>query len=216
MVTVSLSRQLEASAETARQVRVILNWGSASDQVRDADSHLQCVCSDPAAEVMYNAKVHEGEGHRVELDVDDTDWGGPETVTLSDPPAGLYRYWVWDFSEGPGVLGEADVVVRVVIDGAEAGEFHALKGVATRAWRPFRGLEVGADGQVTIVHFTPDEIAEGLDLRAADDQLPEPSTFGQAAAAPAAEVAGGRPFIWFAVFAAVACAVLAARVRRRR
>jgi hypothetical protein len=166
VVTVSLSRLLEATGAAVRQVRIILNWGSdTAHHVRDVDSHLACPCQDPPGHVMYSAKVHEGVDHRVELDVDDTDWGGPETITLTDPPPGEYLYWVHDFSAGPGILGTSDIVVRVVIGDREAGEFRIFKGVDQRAWRPFKHLLVGADLRPSVVPFTADEIAEGLDLQ---------------------------------------------------
>ena len=88
LVTVSLSRLLEATESGGREVRIILNWGSRPDQVRDADSHLACPCGAADGHVYYQARVHEAAGHRVELDVDDTDWGGPETITLTRPAAG--------------------------------------------------------------------------------------------------------------------------------
>lgn len=164
LVTVSLSRLLEATGRAAQQVRIILNWGSRKDQVKDADSHLACVCQGDDGHVFYRHKVHEGSGHRVELDVDDIDWGGPETVTLTDPPPGAYLYWVQDYSGPPAVLGTSEVVVRVVIGDQEAGEFRVFKGVTQRAWRPFKAIEVAADGRATVARFTDDEIAEGADL----------------------------------------------------
>ena len=85
LVTVSLSRMLEATEAAARDVRIILNWGSRPDQVKDADSHLACACGAPDRHVFYRNRRHEGPGHVVELDVDDTDWGGPETITLTKP-----------------------------------------------------------------------------------------------------------------------------------
>ncbi len=220
LVTVSLSPMLEATGEVASQVRIILNWGSQPDQVRDVDSHLACPCQEPPGHVSYSSKVHEGEGHRVELDVDDTDWGGPETVTLTDPPAGSYLYWVHDYSAGPGVLGSSDIVVRVVIGDHEAGEFRVLKGVGTRAWRPFKAIAVGADGQATVVRFTPDEIADGLDLQVREDlQPPEtlapatPSEGGLSEQAARLITIGSRTL----VFALVAVAILVvALIRRRR
>lgn len=172
VVTVSLTRPLEAAEAAGRQVRIILNWGSRPDQVKDADSHLACACG--KGHVYYQAKVHEHDGHRVELDVDDTDWGGPETVTLTDPPPGSYLYWVHDYSGPPATLGASDVVVRVVIGDQEAGEFRILRGVTRRAWRPFKAIEVGGDGRPQVVRFTEDELAEGKDLEVpADLQPPE-------------------------------------------
>ena len=89
LVTVSLSRLLEATESGGREVRIILNWGSRPDQVRDADSHVACPCGASAApRLLPEPRVHEAADHKVELDVDDTDWGGPETITLTRPVPG--------------------------------------------------------------------------------------------------------------------------------
>lgn len=176
LVTVSLSRLLEATESGGREVRIILNWGSRPDQVRDADSHVACPCGAAGGHVYYQNRVHEGAEHRVELDVDDTDWGGPETITLTRPLPGTYVYWVHDYSGPPATLGASDVVVRVVIGSREAGEFRVFKGVTRRAWRPFKAIEVSREGIPTLVRFTEDEIAEAADLAVpADLQPSEPS-----------------------------------------
>lgn len=172
LLTVSLSRLLEATGTTGRVVRIILNWGSRRDQIKDVDSHLMCPCGGADAHVHYRQKVHDGAGHRVELDVDDMDWGGPETITLTDPPPGSYVYWVHNYSGPPATLGASEVVVRVVVGDHEAGEFPVFKGVTERAWRPFRAIEVGADGRPVVARFTQDEIAEGADLQVAADDAP--------------------------------------------
>ena len=44
-------------------------------------------------------------GTTSELDVDDTDWGGPETITLTNPAKGSYLYWVHDYSGPPACSG---------------------------------------------------------------------------------------------------------------
>ncbi len=180
LVTVSLSRLLEATESGQRDVRIILNWGSRRDQVRDADSHVACPCRATDRHVYYQHRVHEAAGHKVELDVDDTDWGGPETITLSHPAPGRYLYWVRDYSGPPATLGLSDVVVRVVIGAEEAGEFRVFKGVTRRSWRPFKAIEVDAKGRPTLVRFTEDEIAEAADLAIpaeleAADPSPQPS-----------------------------------------
>ncbi len=127
LVTVSLSRLLEATESGRRDVRIILNWGSRPDQVRDADSHVACPCGAEDRHVFYQHRKHAAGDHKVELDVDDTDWGGPETITLTHPAPGSYLYWVRDYSGPPATLGLSDVVVRVVIGAEEAGEFRVFR-----------------------------------------------------------------------------------------
>jgi len=206
LVTVSLSRMLEATEAAARDVRIILNWGSRSDQVRDADSHLACACSDSGRHVFYRNGQHGGSGHTAELDVDDTDWGGPETITLSNPIQGSYLYWVHDYSGPPALLGASELVVRVLIGSEQAGEFRVYKGLTRRAWRPFKTIEVGGDGRPTLVRFTEDEIAEGRDLAVpAELQPPDPP--------PGSGTLGGRPWM---VLVVIGFAIWLAWRRRRR
>jgi hypothetical protein len=213
LVTVSLSRLLEATESGGREVRIILNWGSRPDQVKDADSHLACACGASTGHVYYQNRTHEAADHKVELDVDDTDWGGPETITLTRPVPGSYLYWVHDYSGPPATLGASDVVVRVVIGAEEAGEFRIFKGVTKRAWRPFKAIEVGADGRPTLVRFTEDEIAEAADLAVpARLQPPDPE--------PASSAATPATPSWFPVPAfaplAIVILVLILRARHRR
>ena len=165
VITTTLSMMLEAegAAPGERRVRIILNWGSESSQVRDADSHLLCPCGEPSAHVYYAAKEHAGSGHSVDLDVDDTDWGGPETVTLHDPPPGDYRYWVYDYSGDTATLGQSEVVVRVLVGDELTAELRAPASAGQRAWWPFKTLAVGADLIPRLVPFSDDELAAGAD-----------------------------------------------------
>jgi hypothetical protein len=213
LVTVSLSRLLEATESSGREVRIILNWGSRPDQVRDADSHLACPCGAPESHVYYQGRVHQAADHRVELDVDDTDWGGPETITLARPVPGTYLYWVHDYSGPPARLGASDVVIRVVIGSQEAGEFRIFKGVTRRAWRPFKAIEVSPDGQPTLVRFTEDEIAEAADL-AVPPELQPPDA--EPAAPPPVPGESSRPLPTALVVLAVIAFILLLKVRRRR
>ena len=215
LVTVSLSRLLEATESGGREVRIILNWGSRPDQVRDADSHLACPCGASDRHVYYQARVHEAAGHKVELDVDDTDWGGPETITLTRPAPGTYQYWVHDYSGPPATLGASDIVVRVVIGAEEAGEFRVFRGITKRAWRPFKAIEVGPDGRPTLVRFTEDEIAEAADLSVpADLQSPEPEP-EPSPSTPTSAAPSRFPLPAFVPLAIVVL-VLVLRARRRR
>jgi hypothetical protein len=208
LVTVSLSPMLEATGEIARDVRVILNWGSREDQVRDADAHLACACGDESRHVFFRSRRHERAGHVAELDVDDTDWGGPETITLENPPAGSYLYWVHDYSGPPALLGASDLVVRVLIGSEQAGEFRVFRGLTRRAWRPFKAIEVQSDGAPVLVRFTEDEIAEGRDLEVPAELQP-----------PDAAAVAISPLQLFAcpgTVLVIGIAILLARRRRRR
>lgn len=176
LVTTTLTLDLESAAPAGAPVRrtvlVILNWGSdRARHVRDLDSHL----AHPTAGHVYFARrqlaltptaaAHDSSAPAPEanLDVDDTDWGGPETITLHDPPPGRYQYWVHDFSEGPGTIATSDVVVRVVAGAAVLGEFRPPPTATGRDWRPFAWLELDEHGGPSLVPFTPEELAAGAD-----------------------------------------------------
>jgi hypothetical protein len=149
--------------------------------------------------------------------VDNTDWGGPETITLTRPVPGTYLYWVHDYSGPPATLGASDVVVRVVIGAEEAGEFRIFKGITKRAWRPFKAIEVGRDGRPTLVRFTEDEIAEADDLAVpADLQPPGPEPTPSPTPAPSSTAAGWTFSIFPFVLVAIVVLVLIAKARRRR
>jgi hypothetical protein len=166
VVTTTLSMMLEAKGgAAARRIRIILNWGSDSSQVKDADSHLICPCESPPPHVYYLDQVHTGDQHSAELDVDDIDWGGPETITISDSLPGGYQYWVHNYSGPPARLGESDVVVRVLFDDTVAAELK-VPAEADREWRPFAEIVVGDDLQPRIVPFAAEELAAGGERRA--------------------------------------------------
>jgi hypothetical protein len=164
LVTVSLSRMLEETEAAARDVRIVLNWGSGSEQVKDADSHLACGCGASDRHVYFRSRSHKGAGHAAELDVDDTDWGGPETVTLTRPAAGAHVYWVHDYSGPPARFGTSELVVRVLVGSRQVGEFRVPKGLTRRLWRPFKAIEASGAGAPVLLRWSEDEIAEGRDL----------------------------------------------------
>lgn len=163
VVTTSLSMNLESEGTPGgRRVRIVLNWGSGSNQVRDADAHALCPCLPESPHVYYQSRTHVTGTHEVSLDVDDRDWGGPETITLRDPAPGAYRYFVHNFS-GEAQLGASGAVVRVLAGDDQIGEFRVPADAAQRSWRPFKHLQVSASGEVSVVAFDAEELKRGED-----------------------------------------------------
>jgi uncharacterized protein YfaP (DUF2135 family) len=71
-------------------MRIVLNWGATP---QDLDSHLV----HPSTHVFFSKK----KGDQVELDVDDVDGYGPETITLQKKKPGVkYLYAVHDYTHG--------------------------------------------------------------------------------------------------------------------
>lgn len=163
-VTTTLSMMMEDAGLGGRsRLQVVLNWGSDRDRhVKDADSHLVCACRQPGSHVFFSSRKHEGEGHAADLDVDDVDWGGPETVTVVDPPPGQYVYWVHDYSGGRATLAASDVRVRVLWGDTVLGELRVPPSASDRNWRPFRAVEVDAMGDARLVPFTEAELQAGV------------------------------------------------------
>lgn len=206
VITTTLSMLLEAeSGSPMRRVRIVLNWGSNPDDARDVDGHATCACGRDDAHVYYGAMRHEYQGHKLELDVDDVDWGGPETITLSDPPPGTYSYLVHQFSQDRDNLGRSDLVVRVFVDDHLAAEIRGRQPIE-RYWRPFKELIIGPDLTPQLVEFDAEELARGADREPPEELLSE----------------GGSPLPWgtcggvAAVLLAVLVAVILLRVQRHR
>jgi hypothetical protein len=161
LITVTLSMMMEevGGAVQSRRVQIVLNWGSRREQVKDMDSYFTCGCEPSGSRVYYGNKVHTAADHKAELDVDDVDWGGPETITLTDLPTGSHTYYIDNFSGPVGGIPAADAVVRVIIGDTVTGEFRPSADAKGRGWYPFKAITVGAGGDTNIVPFTAAEIA---------------------------------------------------------
>lgn len=175
IVTTTLTMLLESEGRGQRRIKVILNWGSDhSDHVKDADSHLAPQGGSGDDEVYFlNQKVKTEAGLVAELDVDDVDWGGPETITLLEPPPGSSFYWVHNFSGGSASLGGSEVVVRVIVDDRVVGEYRPDPQVSSRDWRPFKTLSIDAMLAVQVVEFSEQEMANSAHLRPPPGQWSE-------------------------------------------
>ena len=163
-ITSALSPLLEATGDVGHtRVQIVLTWGSEWSDARDLDAHL--VCGPDGTEVYFAERDHELPSHEMRLDVDDMDWGGPETITLVDPPPGRHEYFVRNYSGGASTLGTSDVIVRVVFGDEPVGEFRPLADAESQDWLPFAALVVEADGRPRIEPFSADALARGDDRR---------------------------------------------------
>ena len=221
LVTTTLTMMMENTGLAGHErIQIVLNWGSDRDRhVKDADSHLACACLKPGGHVYFRNRLHEADGHKVDLDVDDIDWGGPETVTLLDAKPGEYTYWVYDYSGDDEKLGESEVVVRVVFGDRVAGEFKIPKRVQTRYWRPFRAIVVDGPGQPRIERFSETELVSGVDASEPPASLIPPEAPGSGGSDSAIDdifAAGCTVTVFFAVFIILAVVVILAVVRARR
>jgi len=164
-VTVTLSMLMEEVGLGAqRRVQIVLNWGSGGSVAKDLDAHMLCSREGRLDHVYFGDKTHDVGEHKASLDVDDTDWGGPETITLIEPLPGTYSYWVYNYSGLPSRLDSSDATVRVIINDKVADEYRLAPGTPTRNWRPFKYIAVDQAGNPELVWFTPAELASRANL----------------------------------------------------
>ena len=100
-----LSQQLDPN-----QWRIVLTWTDGKPGgVKDVDSYLAV----PNGRTIYYQQKDAGEG--ANLDVDDTDWGGPETTTITSARQGTYTFYVHNYDTpcDKQALGNSEIVVRV-------------------------------------------------------------------------------------------------------
>lgn len=92
------------------QIRIVLNWcDETPGAVRDIDSYLQVPGGgDP---VYFYNKTASG----AQLDVDETDWKGPETITITSLGSGTYSYYVNNYSYRRNRLALGSSSVRVSV-----------------------------------------------------------------------------------------------------
>lgn len=97
-------------------VRFVLTWASEAKKViRDLDAHIitPTLEEGKVCDVNYNNKNYSYNGiDYTSLDVDDTDYEGPETITIYKPLNGKYYYYIDNYSED-GTFLNSDVKVNV-------------------------------------------------------------------------------------------------------
>lgn len=104
------------------QVQFTLTWGnSESGASADIDSHLIGPGADGTPfHIYYSDPDYYLDGERyADLDVDDTDYEGPEHTTIYQETPGIYRFYIHNYSESDvensDMLSKSHVQVRVTI-----------------------------------------------------------------------------------------------------
>lgn len=86
----------------SEQVRFVLTWGNEeSGAPSDLDSHLIGPKVDQGQfHTYYSNDVYEENGEKyADLDLDDTEWEGPETTTIYQKTSGVYYFMIHNFSD---------------------------------------------------------------------------------------------------------------------
>lgn len=125
-------------------IRVVLVWADGPPAPKDLDSHLRGPIpgSDRDFHIFYEIRQIDFTGGRsVKLDIDDTNFGGPETITILNPFPGEYRYCVHDYTnrEVPDAGGLAVSWARVqVFIGREQVAVFDVPAAPGTVWEVFR------------------------------------------------------------------------------
>lgn len=133
-----LTYALSPNMQNLDGLRVVLTWGQ---YPADLDSHL----SYPQNHIFFGSQV----GSQANLDVDDTDSFGPETITIEKKQVGKkYIYAVHDFSNNSNpnssVLGNSGAIVNVYIGQTLVRTYYATPHNAGNIWIVFGIDENGA------------------------------------------------------------------------
>ncbi|WP_438825872.1 carboxypeptidase regulatory-like domain-containing protein [Neobacillus drentensis] len=84
---------------SSEDIRIVLSWG---EEPEDLDSHLLAPTEDgeDQYEIYWDNDTYYSADDTLmtELDVDDTDSFGPETITIKKQVPGTYTYSIWDYT----------------------------------------------------------------------------------------------------------------------
>ncbi|WP_418271056.1 tetratricopeptide repeat protein [Klebsiella pneumoniae] len=133
-----MSYALSPTMKGLDSMRVVLGWGCSPT---DLDSHMVY----PGNHIFFNHKL----GDNGNLDVDDTDSFGPETITLTRRENGKpYIYAVHDFSDKhepeTNNLSRSDAKVFVYIGDSLVRTYYVPKDQSGNLWTVFKINENGA------------------------------------------------------------------------
>ena len=110
-----------------RELIVVLTWG---EYPYDLDSHMTYTDNDSKYHIYYQNKVDSTTG--ANLDIDDVTSYGPEVVTILEAQEGIYRYSVYDYSNGSSLtssaLSNSKAVVKLYINGELVKTFEVPTG----------------------------------------------------------------------------------------
>lgn len=139
-IRVVLSPGLEAG-----QLRLVLTWG---EEPADLDAHLEGpLPNDERFHVYFHQRGNLKSKEFVNLDVDDRDGEGPETITVLGVLPGEYRYYVHDYTNRNNP--DSNALAR---SGAEVKVYH---GGQTYRFAP-KGGQAGNQWNVCTINVTPE------------------------------------------------------------
>ncbi len=181
------------------QLRLVLTWNK---EPRDLDAHLEGPLPDGQRfHVYYQDRGDLKSGEFVNLDVDDLDGEGPETITVLGVLPGEYRYYVHDFTHRhepeSDALAHSGAVVKVYHGGQTYRFTPDANGTGNR-WNVCT-ITVTPDGAVVrkIDNFDPAG-SEELGLYAKRTQANRAQWIGEYGGSPESEAAVTSGLDWLA------------------
>ncbi len=135
----TVTQQDVLMSASAGAARVVLTWGATPS---DLDSHFTGPTAGSSARfwVYYSSRGNCAASPFVCLDVDDVTAFGPETITLSQITPGVYRYYVYDYTNKSNVastqLGASGARVQFYVGNTLLQTFFVPGGVGN-AWAVF-------------------------------------------------------------------------------
>lgn len=118
-------------------VRFVLTWGNSdSGAPEDLDAHLTGPTENGGQfEIFYSNKVYGVEGKIfAQLDVDDTDYEGPETITLENTIDGIYTLYIDNYSKDP-TFASSSAQVNVYRGSELISTYNAPTGTTDDIWK---------------------------------------------------------------------------------
>ena len=122
---------------TKEQIRFVLTWGKEKNGVpSDLDSHLIGPDQDSKFHTYYSDETFSKDDRTyADLDVDDTDYEGPETTTVYQAEDGIYHFYVYDFSNQENKdnldLATSEAIVKVYRGEQNVATYNIPSGTGT-------------------------------------------------------------------------------------
>jgi hypothetical protein len=150
----NLALSPQASLGTG-QVRIVLSWGQSPS---DLDSHLTGLAGSGSGRfhVFYQSRGSVTGEPLANLDRDDTDSIGPETITIAQVRSGVYRYSIHDYSNrnssSSSALSQSAAHVAVFFGDRQAAEFDVPRNTPGTVWSVFE-IEGGQIRPINTLSF---------------------------------------------------------------
>ncbi len=119
------------------QMRAVLTWG---EKPCDLDAHIKFKLSDGAkGHVFYSDDIYNHNNMCIaQLDVDDTDGFGPETVTINNTETGIFHYYVENYSDEIEMKEGGVIMVKVYFGNSLIPSYtFCMPNSAGKVWEVF-------------------------------------------------------------------------------